>query len=87
MREPPNWDCRSSSRRENLILTDAAGSGSLAEVIARTDDALLITSLWYLRDVDPQTMLVTGLTRDGCYGIREGRLWGRPGTSASTTPR
>lgn len=64
---------------ENLILTDAAGSGSLAEVIARTDDALLITSLWYLRDVDPQTMLVTGLTRDGCYGIREGRLLGAAG--------
>ncbi len=63
----------------NLALHDADGWGSLADVVARTDDALLITSLWYIRDVDPQAMLVTGLTRDGTYLVRAGRVVGGAG--------
>ncbi len=63
----------------NLALTDADGHGSLADVVARTEDALLITSLWYIRDVDPQAMLVTGLTRDGTYVVRDGRIVGAAG--------
>lgn len=62
-----------------LSMRDEHGHGSLAEMVARTDHGLLITSLWYIRDVDPQTMLVTGLTRDGCYQIVDGEIVGAAG--------
>lgn len=64
---------------ENLLLADADGHGTLADVIARTDRALLITSLWYIRDVDPQQLLVTGLTRDGTYLVTDGQITGATG--------
>lgn len=63
----------------NLLLRDAAGTGTLADLVARTERALLITSLWYIRDVDPQTLLVTGLTRDGTYLVEDGRITGATG--------
>lgn len=63
----------------NLTLHDADGAGTLSDVIARTDRALLVTSLWYIRDVDPQQMLVTGLTRDGTYLVEDGRIVGTTG--------
>lgn len=59
---------------DNLVLTDAAGHGDPAELVARTDDAVLITCLWYIREVDPQNLLLTGLTRDGVYRVRDGRI-------------
>ena len=64
---------------ENLLLSDADGHGTLADVIARTERALLITSLWYIRDVDPQQLLVTGLTRDGTYLVADGKVTGATG--------
>jgi predicted Zn-dependent protease len=62
-----------------LAVSDEDGAGSLPDVIARTDRAVLITSLWYIRDVDPQQMLVTGLTRDGTYLVRDGEVVGSAG--------
>jgi|LSQX01.3.fsa_nt_gb predicted Zn-dependent protease len=59
----------------NLIL-DAGGSASLDEMIARTERGLLLTCLWYIREVDPETLLLTGLTRDGVYLIEGGRVVG-----------
>lgn len=59
---------------DNLILQDAAGHGSPADLIARTEDAVLITCLWYIREVDPQNLLLTGLTRDGVYRVRNGEI-------------
>lgn len=59
---------------DNLILDDAAGSGDLADLIGRTDDAVLINCLWYIREVDAQNLLLTGLTRDGVYRIRDGHV-------------
>ncbi|MCB9412645.1 MAG: TldD/PmbA family protein [Actinobacteria bacterium] len=64
---------------DNLIMTDAAGEGSLADVVARTERALLITSLWYIREVDLQSLLVTGLTRDGTYLVEDGEIVGATG--------
>jgi predicted Zn-dependent protease len=61
---------------ENLAL-DAGGSGTLGQLLARTDDAVLITCFWYNRLVDPQTHLLTGLTRDGVYRVRGGEVVGR----------
>jgi predicted Zn-dependent protease len=59
---------------DNLVLTDDAGHGDLDALIARTADAVLITCLWYIREVDPQNLLLTGLTRDGVYRVRNGTI-------------
>jgi predicted Zn-dependent protease len=61
---------------DNLRLDVAGASGSLEDVVARTEDGLLVTCLWYNRVVDPQTLLLTGLTRDGVYAVRGGEVVG-----------
>jgi predicted Zn-dependent protease len=61
---------------DNLRLDVDGGSGTLADVIARTDDGLLVTCTWYNRTVDAQTGLLTGLTRDGVYVVRGGEVVG-----------
>jgi predicted Zn-dependent protease len=61
---------------DNLRLDVAGASGSLDDVLARTQDGLLVTCLWYNRVVDPQTLLLTGLTRDGVYVVRGGEVVG-----------
>ena len=61
----------------NLIFaTSAAGAPTLTEMIASTGRGLLLTSLWYIREVDPQTLLLTGLTRDGVYLVEGGEVVG-----------
>ena len=57
----------------NLML-DGGGSASLDEMIGRTGRGLLLTCLWYIREVDPQTLLLTGLTRDGIYLMENGEV-------------
>ena len=62
---------------DNLIFeTDAPGAPGLPEMIARTERGLLLTCLWYIREVDPQTLLLTGLTRDGVYLVEHGEVTG-----------
>jgi predicted Zn-dependent protease len=60
----------------NLILDAPGGQASLDDLVARTGRALLLTSLWYIREVDPQTLLLTGLTRDGVYLVENGEVTG-----------
>jgi predicted Zn-dependent protease len=50
------------------------GGASLDDLIASTGRALLLTCLWYIREVDPQTLLLTGLTRDGVYLVENGEV-------------
>lgn len=52
----------------------AGGSGSLDELIANTKQAVLVTSIWYIRSVDPQSLLFTGLTRDGVFWVEDGKI-------------
>jgi predicted Zn-dependent protease len=60
---------------DNLTLaTSAAAAPSLESMIASTERALLLTCLWYIREVDPQTLLLTGLTRDGVYLVENGEV-------------
>jgi predicted Zn-dependent protease len=61
---------------DNLIVTAPGASKSLAEMIASTRRGLLLTCLWYIRQVDPQTLLLTGLTRDGVYLVESGEVVG-----------
>ncbi|MFG2584285.1 metallopeptidase TldD-related protein [Streptomyces malaysiensis] len=60
---------------DNLIV-DAGGTRSLEEMVASTERGLLLTSLWYIREVDPATLLLTGLTRDGVYLVENGEVVG-----------
>ena len=63
---------------DNLILrTGTVGTGgTVDEMVARTERGLLLTCLWYIREVDPATALLTGLTRDGVYVIEDGAVVG-----------
>ena len=45
-------------------------------MVAATERGLLLTSLWYIREVDPQTLLLTGLTRDGVFLVEDGEVTG-----------
>lgn len=54
----------------NMIM--AGGSSSLEDMIKSTKRGILVTKLWYIREVDPQTLLLTGLTRDGTFFIEDG---------------
>jgi predicted Zn-dependent protease len=60
----------------NLTLALPGATGSLDELIATTDRGLLLTCLWYIREVDPVTLLLTGLTRDGVYLVEHGEVVG-----------
>lgn len=60
---------------ENLLMTGGSDA-SLADMIARTERGLLLTCLWYIREVDPATLLLTGLTRDGVYLVEDGEVVG-----------
>lgn len=50
------------------------GNASIDEMIASTERGLLLTRFWYIRGVDPRTILFTGLTRDGTFLIENGRV-------------
>ncbi|MFG2517025.1 metallopeptidase TldD-related protein [Streptomyces sp. NPDC048584] len=60
---------------DNLIL-DGGDDRSLEEMVAATGRGLLLTCLWYIREVDPATLLLTGLTRDGVYLVENGEVTG-----------
>ena len=60
----------------NLILDVPGAEASLDDMVAGTGRGLLLTCLWYIREVDPQTLLLTGLTRDGVYLVENGEVTG-----------
>ena len=69
------------ARKQNRTATGGAtslkmqgGSSSIEDMIKSTERGILVTRLWYLREVDPRTILYTGLTRDGTFLIEQGRI-------------
>lgn len=56
----------------NIIME--GGSASLEDMIKDTKKGILVTRMWYIREVDPQTVLYTGLTRDGTFYIENGQI-------------
>ena len=66
------FDAKVAVAADNLVMT--GGSADLAEMIAATERGLLLTTLWYIREVDPTTLLLTGLTRDGVYLVENGEV-------------
>ncbi len=61
---------------DNLGLTVDGATGSTEDLAAGVERGLLLTCLWYIREVDPQTLLLTGLTRDGVYLVENGEITG-----------
>jgi predicted Zn-dependent protease len=56
----------------NLIMD--GGTATVDDLIAGTERGVLVTRFWYIRPVDPQTLLFTGLTRDGLFLIEKGKV-------------
>ena len=61
---------------DNYVLSVDGASGSTDDLVAGLEHGLLLTCLWYIRMVDPQTSLLTGLTRDGVYLVENGEVTG-----------
>ncbi|MBV8464154.1 MAG: TldD/PmbA family protein [Acidimicrobiales bacterium] len=61
---------------DNLVLEVPGAGATLEEMVASTERGLLLTCLWYIREVDPATLLLTGLTRDGVYVVEDGKVVG-----------
>jgi predicted Zn-dependent protease len=73
--EAAEFGTRFTPAGENLLLTGGTPD-SVTDLVARTDRGLLLTCLWYIREVDPATLLLTGLTRDGVYLVEGGEVVG-----------
>jgi predicted Zn-dependent protease len=58
----------------NLVF--GGGDSSLEKMVASTDRGLLVTRLWYIREVDPYEKVMTGMTRDGLFLVENGRVAG-----------
>jgi predicted Zn-dependent protease len=56
----------------NIIME--GGTATMADLIAGTERGVLVTRFWYIRPLDPQTILLTGLTRDGLFMIEKGKV-------------
>ena len=63
---------RATARHGNMIM--GGSEKPLAELIASTKKGVLVTRTWYIRLVDPQSVLLTGLTRDGTFYIENGKI-------------
>jgi PmbA protein len=58
----------------NIVFSSPENPKSVAEMIASTERGVLVTRLWYIREVDPFEKIVTGMTRDGTFLVENGRL-------------
>jgi predicted Zn-dependent protease len=61
---------------DNLRLEAPATHDDIDAIVADTERGLLLTCMWYVREVDPQTLLLTGLTRDGVFLVEGGEVVG-----------
>jgi len=58
----------------NLVF--GGGDSSVEKMVASTERGLLVTRLWYIREVDPYQKVMTGMTRDGLFLVENGRVTG-----------
>ena len=65
----------------NIVI--AGGDASVEEMIASTERGILVTRLWYIREVDPYEKILTGMTRDGTFLVEDGRVPPASAISAS----
>ena len=56
----------------NLVFD--GGKTSVEEMVASTDRGILLTRMWYIREVEPYEKVLTGMTRDGSFLVENGRI-------------
>ncbi len=60
----------------NIVFAPVSNPQTLAEMIASTERGVLVTRLWYIREVEPFEKILTGMTRDGTFLVENGRVVG-----------
>ena len=58
----------------NIVFVTPGGEQSVEQMIAGTEKGILITRLWYIREVDPYEKILTGMTRDGTFLVEDGKV-------------
>jgi PmbA protein len=58
----------------NIVFAPSKTPQTLSEMISSTERGILVTRLWYIREVDPYEKIVTGMTRDGTFLVENGRV-------------
>jgi PmbA protein len=58
----------------NIVFAAPAKAKTVAEMIASTERGVLVTRLWYIREVDPYEKILTGMTRDGTFYVEDGKI-------------
>jgi len=58
----------------NIVFGAPEKSRSVEQMIASTERGVLVTRLWYIREVDPYEKIVTGMTRDGTFLVENGKV-------------
>ena len=62
----------------NIVISGGADGKkrSIDEMVKGTEDGILVTRLWYIREVDPYEKILTGMTRDGTFHVKGGQIFG-----------
>jgi predicted Zn-dependent protease len=58
----------------NIVFITPGGEQTVEQMVAGTERGILITRLWYIREVDPYEKILTGMTRDGTFLVEGGRV-------------
>lgn len=58
----------------NIVFVTPGGEQTTEQMIAGTERGILITRLWYIREVDPYEKILTGMTRDGTFLVENGKI-------------
>ncbi len=59
---------------QNIVFAPAGDPQTVGQMVSSTERGLLVTRLWYIREVDPYEKIVTGMTRDGTFLVENGRV-------------
>jgi PmbA protein len=61
---------------QNIVFAPVSNPQTVAQMIASTERGVLVTRLWYIREVEPFEKMLTGMTRDGTFYVENGRVQG-----------
>ena len=60
----------------NIVFAPPTNPKTIAQMVAETERGVLVTRLWYIREVDPYEKILTGMTRDGTFLVEDGKVKG-----------
>jgi PmbA protein len=60
----------------NIVFGPASEPKTVEQMVASTERGVLVTRLWYIREVDPYEKILTGMTRDGTFQVKDGKIAG-----------